>query len=78
MCTFTGAGVPYKRDIDTVLATSHLSDKTDITNDTDAATLFDGNSSCVLAPEVTEGPYCKFSLPEMTLTEANVPHRCRR
>ncbi|KAK7439805.1 hypothetical protein VKT23_017381 [Stygiomarasmius scandens] len=48
---------PFKRDFSTVLATDHLSNKTGITNNTDAATLFDGNSSCVLGPETTQGPY---------------------
>ncbi|KAJ6527077.1 Intradiol ring-cleavage dioxygenase [Mycena capillaripes] len=51
------ANVPYKRDIATVLATDHGSNLTGVTNNTDAATLFNANSSCVLAPEVTEGPY---------------------
>ncbi|KAJ7480633.1 aromatic compound dioxygenase [Mycena latifolia] len=49
--------VPYKRDTATVLATDHQSNLTGVTNNTDAATLFTGNASCVLAPEVTQGPY---------------------
>ncbi|KAJ7479621.1 aromatic compound dioxygenase [Mycena latifolia] len=48
---------PYKRDAATVLATGHQSNLTGVTNSTDAATLFTGNASCVLAPEVTQGPY---------------------
>ncbi|KAF5365180.1 hypothetical protein D9758_005369 [Tetrapyrgos nigripes] len=48
---------PFKRDLDSVLATDHLSNKTGITNNTDASTIFDGESSCVLASEVTQGPY---------------------
>ncbi|KAI9149124.1 Catechol 1,2-dioxygenase 1 [Paramyrothecium foliicola] len=46
-----------KRDADTVLGTSH--NKTDLgyTLNTDAATLFAGINSCVLTPEVTQGPY---------------------
>ncbi|KAF5362879.1 hypothetical protein D9758_007019 [Tetrapyrgos nigripes] len=48
---------PFKRDLDSVLATDHHSNKTGITNDTDASTIFDGESSCVLASEVTQGPY---------------------
>ncbi|KAF8900611.1 aromatic compound dioxygenase [Mucidula mucida] len=51
------ADVPFKRDLDTVISTSHHSNLTGVTNNTDAATLFAGNSSCVLAPEVTQGPY---------------------
>lgn len=46
-----------KRDLDTVLATSHNSTSQGYTLNTDAATLFKGNSSCVLTPEVTQGPY---------------------
>lgn len=48
-----------KRDFDTVLNTTHHSDLTGITPSTDPATLFVGNNSCILAPETTEGPYCK-------------------
>ena len=48
-----------KRDLDTILSTSHLSDATGLTADSDP---FDGNSSCVLGPEVTQGPYCKSPL----------------
>ncbi|KAJ7074104.1 aromatic compound dioxygenase [Mycena amicta] len=51
------ANVPFKRDTTSVLATDHKSNLTGVTNNTAAATLFDGNSSCVLAPEVTQGPY---------------------
>lgn len=36
--------------------TSHLSTE-DYTIDTSEETIFAGNSSCVLSPEVTEGPY---------------------
>jgi protocatechuate 3,4-dioxygenase beta subunit len=43
--------------VDTVLATSHASNLTGITVDTDPATLFTGNNSCILTPEVTQGPY---------------------
>lgn len=48
-----------KRDLDTVLATSHNATELGYTVNTDAATLFSGNNSCVLTPEVTQGPYCK-------------------
>ncbi|KAK9772182.1 putative Intradiol ring-cleavage dioxygenase [Seiridium cardinale] len=46
-----------KRDLDTVLATSHNETSLGYTLNTDAATLFSGNNSCVLTPEVTQGPY---------------------
>ncbi|KAJ7923816.1 Intradiol ring-cleavage dioxygenase [Mycena leptocephala] len=51
------ADAPYRRDTSSVLATDHKSNLTGVTNNTAATTLFDGNSSCVLAPEVTQGPY---------------------
>jgi hypothetical protein len=37
---------------------SHLSDA-DYTLDTSLDTIFSANTSCVLSPEETEGPYCK-------------------
>ncbi len=54
MLSFPGS--PYKRALtmDEVLATSHESNTTGLTVDSDP---FDGNASCVLAPEVTQGPY---------------------
>ncbi|KAF1358291.1 aromatic compound dioxygenase [Lizonia empirigonia] len=45
------------RDLDTVLATSHASNLTGITADTDPSLLFTGNNSCILTPEVTQGLY---------------------
>ncbi|KAF9055506.1 aromatic compound dioxygenase [Hymenopellis radicata] len=48
---------PFKRSLDDVLNTDHQSNLTGVTNNTDAETLFAGNSSCVLGPETTEGPY---------------------
>ncbi|RDW75148.1 extracellular dioxygenase-2 [Coleophoma cylindrospora] len=44
------------RDAASALNTTHLSPTT-YTPDTDVNTLFASNSSCVLVPEVTEGPY---------------------
>jgi len=44
------------RDLDTVLNTTHLSSES-YTSATDEAILFAGNNSCVLSPEVTQGPY---------------------
>jgi protocatechuate 3,4-dioxygenase beta subunit len=52
------ADAPYLRvrDAASVLNTTHLS-STDYSNATDEAILFAGNNSCVLSPEVTQGPY---------------------
>ncbi|CAL3968933.1 unnamed protein product [Diplocarpon coronariae] len=49
---------PYMkaRDVTEVLADSHLSN-TSYDSTTDASILFAGNSSCILSPEVTQGPY---------------------
>ncbi|GKT56079.1 intradiol ring-cleavage dioxygenase-like protein [Colletotrichum tofieldiae] len=46
-----------KRDAASVLAASHNQTELGYTLNTDAATLFSGNNSCVLTPEVTQGPY---------------------
>ncbi|KAK2035616.1 aromatic compound dioxygenase [Colletotrichum zoysiae] len=46
-----------KRDSASVFATSHNDTDLGYTLNTDAATLFSGNNSCVLTPEVTQGPY---------------------
>jgi hypothetical protein len=48
-----------KRDFDSVLATNHNMTEKGYTQNTDPATLFAGYNSCVLTPEVTQGPYCK-------------------
>lgn len=55
--------VPYlkARDEATVLNTTHLSSEA-YTNATDESIIFSGNSSCILSPEVTQGPYCKARL----------------
>lgn len=55
----TSIDKPYlrARDIDEVLATDHHSNLTGITPDTDPSVLFAGNNSCILTPEVTQGPY---------------------
>ena len=42
---WVGSNVPFRRDLDSVLAEDHQSDFTGVTNETDAATLFTGNSS---------------------------------
>lgn len=46
-----------KRTLDSVLATDHNETSLGYTADTDEATIFSSNSSCVLTPDVTQGPY---------------------
>ncbi|KAK4142407.1 Intradiol ring-cleavage dioxygenase [Dichotomopilus funicola] len=46
-----------KRNIDEVLATDHNKTTLAYTPETDPKTLFSGYNSCLLAPEVTQGPY---------------------
>jgi protocatechuate 3,4-dioxygenase beta subunit len=46
----------YARDAPTALNTSHLSNITHTPHDT-LSTIFASNKSCILVPEVTEGPY---------------------
>lgn len=48
-----------KRDIDSVLATDHNSTSTGYTKNTPESTIFASKNSCVLTPEVTDGPYCE-------------------
>lgn len=48
-----------KRDIADVLAANHNKTEEGFTVETDPATLFAGYNSCLLTPEVTQGPYCK-------------------
>lgn len=48
-----------KRDLDSISASHNQTDQ-GYTLNTDFATLFSGNNSCVLTPEVTQGPYCKW------------------
>ncbi|KAG6614785.1 LYR motif containing protein 1 [Phytophthora cinnamomi] len=44
-------------DLDTVLATSHKSNLTGLTADTNSSELFGDDVKCILEPEVTQGPY---------------------
>jgi len=46
-----------KRDLDGVLNTSHNKTELGYTAVTDPAVLFEGYNSCLLTPEVTQGPY---------------------
>lgn len=57
------------------LNTSHLSGE-DYTLDTSEETIFASNSSCVLSPEVTEGPYYvagEYILANITQGQVGVP-----
>jgi len=56
------------RDTASVLALSHNSSSTPVWSLETA--LFAGNASCILSPEVTQGPYCKSSK-HITLYTAN-------
>ena len=51
-----------KRDLDSVISVSHNETDQGYTLNTDAGTLFAGINSCVLTPEVTQGPYCMYLL----------------
>ncbi|KAI0095366.1 aromatic compound dioxygenase [Daldinia grandis] len=46
-----------KRDLSSILATSHNATNLGYTPCTSATTLFSGYNSCLLTPEVTQGPY---------------------
>lgn len=48
-----------RRDTAEVLAKSHNRTGCGITENTSYYALFSQNTSCVLTPEVTQGPYCK-------------------
>jgi Dioxygenase len=52
-------GTPYlkARDVASVLGTSHLSNKTGTSLEKGSKPIFADNSSCILQPDVTEGPY---------------------
>lgn len=66
-----------KRDVDEVLSQSHDESDTGYTENTDASKLFSGNASCVLTPEVTQGPYCKNHHPDCA-AYILITARCRR
>lgn len=46
-----------KRTLETVLATDHNATGVGYTSATDVDTLFSSNASCILTPDVTQGPY---------------------
>ncbi|KAI1853919.1 hypothetical protein JX265_012604 [Neoarthrinium moseri] len=47
----------HERDLDKALNSTHHSNLTGITTETDPSILFSGNGSCALVPETTQGPY---------------------
>lgn len=49
------------RDLDSILATSHASNLTGVDFNTDPNVLFSSEGTCILAPDVTQGPYCQFT-----------------
>lgn len=50
-------GLKSKRTFESVLATDHNETSAGYTVDTAASDLFSSNASCILTPEVTQGPY---------------------
>ena len=54
-----------RRDVSDDLAKSHNETDTGYTENTSISKLFSSNSSCLLTPEVTQGPYCKFLFSEL-------------
>lgn len=52
-----------KRSFATVLATSHLSNKTGLSSSSPSTDVFTGSINCVLQSETTEGPYCMLLHP---------------
>lgn len=54
-----------RRDLEELLSTSHNETDLGYTENTPASQLFTGNASCILTPEVTQGPYCKQDLAEL-------------
>ncbi len=54
LITISPIGAPYRRSLDSVLGTSHLSNQTGLEAESDP---FDGAGSCTLVPEATQGPY---------------------
>ncbi|KAH0598787.1 hypothetical protein MHUMG1_02899 [Metarhizium humberi] len=54
------------RDADSALGESHNKTSLGYSENTSISELFSGNASCVLTPEVTQGPYC-MSTPSMPL-----------
>lgn len=47
------------RSTEDVLNTSHKSNMTNVNPSTDPSILFGSEATCILGPDVTQGPYCK-------------------
>lgn len=61
-----------KREEESALNKSHNQTEQGFTECTDAAALFASINSCVLTPEVTQGPYCKiFTIPYPACTNTD-------
>jgi len=58
---FGGGAAIDREHLTKVMGTDHASDK-EVSKDTKAVSLFEDAGSCVLSPEVTEGPLCKLTL----------------
>lgn len=58
----------FRRDLDDSLEKSHNNTDLGYTENTSPSEIFSGNASCVLTPEVTQGPYCKYLLCRCTLS----------
>lgn len=56
------------RDLETALNTTHHSSMKGLTPSVDPHELFAYNPTCVLGPDVTQGPYCKHPKPVLSLT----------
>jgi hypothetical protein len=49
------------RSFNSTLSTSHHSNLTGVDASTDPNILFASEATCILGPDVTQGPYCKLS-----------------
>lgn len=49
-----------RRTLSSDVATNHNKTLSGITLNTPEGVVFSGNNSCILTPEVTDGPYCKL------------------
>lgn len=49
------------RSLNSTLSTSHHSSLTGVDDSTDPNVLFGSEATCILGPEVTQGPYCKLA-----------------
>lgn len=49
--------------MDSVLDTDHHSNLTGVNPSTDPSVLFASGGTCIVQPEVTQGPYCKLQNP---------------